>query len=424
MLHTNSLSSELLTKDSPAHRLVKLNSFKEIEVMPLPTTDSDTREFLNTNGLVCTEYYSYDSGIALKASDGSIYNVVSHSPKNILEPIISDSTVALADLFASNICDYLVVGANEPSLKCKVARDNIITPEQALELVRVLLTAHGRFYINAEVRVSELFYYLYRFKKLYKEFQHAWTIATYAHGKGISEKIHDYLASLETRLEFICRAYDMVAFLSLKTANWDEQSNQLYHLAYFITLVTGVFDNLAHIIKEFYHMPITGRMDISLRIPPSKKPNKFYQTLQSKNAALYEFLAGSDMQRDINIFYPLRDSLVHRELPTGVQLQQSSEIGKNVFELNSETFEELKKMSDSPTFIIKGNPPFLDPLPFIKWAQQVTITLVNRVLSSINWNLVCVTLPRDIQDEIHAGNENFERGVGKFLGWPAEPLYF
>ena len=97
---------------------------------------------------------------------------------------------------------------------------------------------------------------------------------------------------------------------------------------------------------------------------------------------------------------------------------------KNVFELNNETFEDLKKISDSLTFIIKGNPCFLDPLPFIKWAQEVTIMLVNRVLSSIDWDSACTTLPIDIQDKIRASNESYEQGLGQLLGWPEEPLYF
>lgn len=429
MLHSKSLSSEILAKDSPAHRLVKSNSFKEVEIMPLPIADNETRKILNSNGLVYTEYYSHESGVALKASDGSIHNVISpftnRLPENLWEPVIPDSRVVLADLFASNICDYLVVGVTDPSLKCKVARDNIVTAEQALELVRILLTAHGRFYLShKEIRINEGFYYLYRFKKLFKEFQHAWTVAVHAHGKGLSEKIKDNLESLGTRLEFICRAYDKVAFLSLKTANYDDQSNQLYHLAYFVMLITGVFDNLAHIIKEFYHMPIKGRMNISLRVPEDGKPKKFYQSLQSENAALYEFLTAPDTQMDIKAFYSLRDSLVHRELPIGVQYQKSSEMGKNVFELNSETFEELKKISDSLAFTINGNTRFLDPFPFIKWAQGISIKLVNHVLSSIDWDSVCLTLPKDIQDKIHASDERFKQRLSQFLGWPEEPYYF
>lgn len=424
LLHSDSLSSEMLLKDSPAYRLVKLNCFGEIEIVPLPTANSEVIKILVGNGLVFTEYYSSDSGIGLKASDGSIYNVVSRSPKNIWEPIISDSKVALADLFASNICDYLVVGATEPSLECKVAGDNIITAEKALEMVRIILTAHSRFYIGTGIPISEWFYYLYRFKKLFKWYQYAWTVAAYAHGKGLSEKIHDYLRSLGTRLEFICRAYDKVAFFSLKTANHENQNHQLYHLVYFIMLITGVFDVLAHTIEEFYNIRTNNLQSVSLRVLQDKEARQFYQTLQSKNTNLHTFLTMADTQRDIKAFYPLRDSLQHRELPTGVELHQSSEIGKNVFELNSETYERLKNISDSFSFIIRGNPCFLDPLLFIKWAQEITITIVNCVLSSMDWDSICVTLPKDIQDKIHASHERYEQGFGQLLGWPEEPLYF
>jgi len=408
--------------------LVKLNTFREIEVIPLPTPDDNTRDILNANGLVLTEYSSDESSVVLKASDGSIHNVVSpftkRLPENLWAPIISDSRVVLADLFASSICDYLVVGVTEPSLKCKVPRDNIITAEQALELVRILLTAHNRYYVSAELRVSKGFYYLYRLKRLFKEFQYAWTVATYAQGKGLSEKISDHLASLSTRFMFICMAYDKVAFLSLKAANYEDQSDQLYHLVYFVTLITGVFDNLAHIIKECYQLETKDRRDIGLRIPEDKKTTEFYKTLEHHNANLHAYLTAMDTQRDIKVFYPLRDSLAHRELPTGVQLQRGSETRKNVFELNSQTLQELKKISDSLTFIAVGNLPFLDPLPFIGWAQEVTITLVNRVLSSVDWDSFCTTLPTDVQDKIHASDESFKKGIGQFLGWPKEPLYF
>ena len=428
VLHSTSLADEILSEDSPAHRLVKVNCLKEIEVIPLPTANNNLRKRFADNGLVFTEYFSHESRVELKVSDGSIYDVLSRTairvPENFWNPIIDNSVVTLADLFASNIGDYLVVSKTEPSLKCKVARNSIITAEQALEMVRIILTAHGRFYISPEELVSEWFYYLYRFRKLFKEFHYASTVAAHAHGKELSEKIHDYVVSLGTRLDFICRAYDKVAFFSLKTANYNDQDSQLYHLAYFVLLITGVFDDLAHIIEEFYHLKTKGRKNISLRIPLGERPNKFYQTLQSKNAALYEFLTALDTQRDINAFYPLRDSLQHRELPTGTQLHEMSEIGKNVFALYSETAEELNKICDSFIFIIRGNPCFLDPLPFIKWAQEVTITLVNHVLSSIDWDSVSVTLPKDIQDKIHASNESYEQGFGQLLGWSEEPLYF
>ncbi len=425
VLHSTSLTDEILAEDSPVNRLVKLNRLKEIKIIPLPTADNNLRKRFADNGLVFTEYFLYESRVVLKVSDGSIHNVTSPNanrlPENLWEEIICNSKVTLSDLLASDIGDYLVVGATEPSLKCKVARNSIITAEQALEIVRIILTAHGRFYFSAEEPVEEWLYYLYRYRNIYKEFQHAWTVAAYAHEKGPSEKIYDYLLSLGTRLEFICRAYDKIAFFSLKTANSDNQNNQLYHLAYFIMLITGVFDDLAHVINEFYHMGINPRI-VGLQI--KHETNRFYQSLKSKNDALYKFLTALDTQRDINAVYSLRDPFQHREWLKGMGLSEFPGDEKNVFELSNETAEELKKIPDSLTFKTGGNPCFLNPLPFIKWAQEVTIRLVNGVLSSIDWDSVCATLPKDIQDKIHERNESCKQGFGRLLGWPQEPLYF
>jgi hypothetical protein len=430
VLHSTSLADEILSQGGPAHRLVRLNCFKEIEIIPLPFADNDLRRKFADNGLISTEYYPHEAECKLRVSDGSIYDMLPSAkrlPNNFWEPIISNSKVTLADLFASNIGDFLVVAATEQSLKRKVAGDNIITAEQALEMVRIILTAHGRYYLGARTPpISESSYYFYRFNKLFTGFQDAWTVAAYARGKGLSEKIYDYLASLGTRLEFICRSYDKVAFFSLKTADYDHLNTQLYHLVYFVMLITGVFDNLAHIIAEFYHMDKKGvkkGMNIGLRIPTKydNKTEKFYQLLQSENTVLHEFLTAPDTQRDISVFYPLRNSLAHSELPTGAQYGEGFEMVKNVFALNSETRKSLKKIPDSLNFITRG---FLAPLPFIKWAQEVTNTLVNRVLSSIDWDSVYVTLPKDIQDKIHASNESHKQGLSQLLGWTEEPLYF
>ncbi len=190
-------------------------------------------------------------------------------------------------------------------------------------------------------------------------------------------------------------------------------------------LITGVFDDLARIIHEFYHMNIDNPEYIDLREDnKNKEKKKFYQELQSKNLDLYEFLTATDTQSDIKTFYPLRNSFVHRELPTGVQLHDGTEPGKNVFEINSETYGRLKRLSDSFTFISGSDPSLLVPFLFIKWAQEVTIRVVDSVVSSIDWDSICMALPLDIQDIIHANNESYEQGFGQLLGWPEEPLYF
>lgn len=146
---------------------------------------------------------------------------------------------------------------------------------------------------------------------------------------------------------------------------------------------------------------------------------------QSRNAKLHNMLTAEDTQRDITAFYPIRDSLQHRELLRGIQYSNSSVNRKNVFELSNEAAETLTKISGASTYIIHWNEPYLlDPLLFITLAQRVLIGLVNGVLSSIDWDSACETLPSDIKSKMRESNQRFEQGVGKFLRWPEEPYYF
>ncbi|MDH5781742.1 MAG: hypothetical protein OEZ07_04140, partial [Dehalococcoidia bacterium] len=142
-------------------------------------------------------------------------------------------------------------------------------------------------------------------------------------------------------------------------------------------------------------------------------------------AALHTLLTAAETQKEINALYPIRDFLQHRDFLKGLVLHDaSSREYKNLFELSDEVAESLVVASIASNCIVHLHKPCLDPLLFITWAQKVLTELVNGVLSSIDWDSVYATLPVDIQDKIHASNESFQRGVGQFLGWPEEPLYF
>lgn len=424
LIHSKSLANEVLLQDKEAYRLVRLNNFKEIEVVPLPIDDSKISDFYLSNGLILTEYLRHGESINMAGSDGSIHGVAIKAPDPMRDAIAPDSPVTLTDIFASNSYDYMVVRADDPILK-KTGRisANIVTPEQALDITRVLMVSHEHYYVSPRTPpVGEGFYYLYRFKKLYKSYQRAWTIAVYTHGKGLSEVNHDQLDSLSRRLEFLCRAYDKIAYYSQRTVNHDIQHNQLYHLTYFVMLSTGVFDNLAHIIKEFYELKIAARTNISLR---SSLGNKFYKELKITNTSLYDFLSLASVQRQIEAFYPIRDSLQHRELFQVVQFSDASHSihNKSMIKLNDEA---SKKLIEEPTAsdCIYPTRPFMDPLLFTIWAQGVLINIVNSVLSSIDWDSRCKGLPEDIQNKIRESKRKFEQGVGNLLGWEEEPWYF
>jgi hypothetical protein len=409
MIHSSSLSNELLRKDSIIHRLIKLNFLKEVEIIALPSPNDVVHQILVDNGLIYTEYYSDNLGVSLKASNGNIYGVAALKPKqSIWYPITQGTTVTLLDITASKICDYLVIDKDDAIFMSNVAKNIIVSPEQALELIRIILVAHGLFYIVPNYTTDEVGYYLYRFKNLFREYQYAWSVAVHAHGKNLAEVIFDHLDSLSRRLEFICMAYDKVAFYSLKTANNDTQDNQLYHLAYFVILITGALDDLAHIIKEFYQLEIHYRMGITLRIAPDKKIPKFYQELQNK----------------INAFYPLRDSIQHRELLRGFLYSANFGDKKNLFEISDEAAKCLSTLPYASDCVVRMHKPSIDAFLFIQWAQNTIIELVNNIIPLIDWDIVYKTLPKDIQDKIRESDESFRQGVGKFLKFGMEPLYF
>ncbi len=424
LLHSTSLSDEILSEGSPAHRLVIANRFKEVNVISLPINNNEVLKKLLENDVVHTEYISDESSASLKASDGSLYNVVSpfaqRLPDKLWEPINSNSSVTLADIFSSNICDYLVVGSNDSARAIKVAGDNIITAKQALEQIRIVLTSHNLFYVTPNEQTSEWLYYLYRYKKLYKEIQYVWTIAV--HAKVIKEKLYDYFDSLQRRLEFICRACDKVVIFSQQPATVDTQSNLLYHLAYFVMLITGVFDDLSHIIYEYYNMnPQIRSRYVGLRVQENKK---FFKILYSENTNLHDFLVKEAIQGAIGIFYPIRDSLQHREFLNGTWFSESNENRRNIFEMSTETAESIKTFEGTSTFVINLHKPCLDPLPFTMWAQEILITIVNTVLSSIKWYSLYEQLPADAQEKIRSSSQHKEEGLAQSLGWSTEPLYF
>ena len=425
MLHSVSLSEEVLSKGSSAHRLVRLNGLNTMEVIPLPTVDNDVLKALSHDGLVHTEYLPHEQSVQLKlkASDGSLHHVAGpfaeRLPDRLWEPIIPDTKVALADVFASSIGDYLVVGECDPALTVDVPGNNIVTARQALELVRIILTAHGQFYVTPQLPISEFEYYIYRSKTLYGEIQHAWTIAV--HAKVISEGLYNYLESLQGRLNFICRAYDSIAFSSLMTTSVDTQTRQLYHLAFLVMLATGVFDDLAHIISEFYKLSTSPRA-AGLQI--QRRTKGFYEALFSQNSKLHTFLTAESTQKVIDAFYPIRDSLQHRELPKGMRFSEGSSDVRNVFQISSEAANSLLAVEGASACVVNLHEPFLEPLPFIEWAQMELIELVNTVLSSIKWFSVYERLSPDNQDKINQSNELFKQGLSQFFGWPEEPLYF
>ncbi len=424
VIHSNSLADEILVTNSPAQRLISLNRLNEINMLALPVQNANINDILHSNSLVTSEYCGTGSEVSLKTSNNIEYGGLCWPKQDPWKPIVERSLVAVVDMAVCGRRDYLIIGAGDPALVNKQTQPSIVTAEMALEIIRILFVNLGLFYVAPCRKTSESHYYLYRFKKLFRNYQFAWSIAAYAKGDGLSENICDHLDSLGRRLEFICRAYDKICYFALKTATKDTQDNALYHLAFYVMVVTSVFDSLAHIVTEFYELTIRGLMEISLRIPKKRVTTPFYTKLNSKNQRLYDFLTREDIQHKINAFYPIRDSLQHRELLKGAAYSCNSAESRNIFGLSTEAACNLKRVPGASDCVIHLHKPYMDPILFVTWAQQELVNLVNTVIAMIDWDSRLAILSEAKRDKINAANNRFSQGIGKFVGLGQEPLYF
>ena len=341
VIHSNSMGDNVLEEENPEHRLVMLGSLDEIHMMALPAQNPQVTSFYSKNGLVTSEYCERGSQIVLRASNGTDYGALCDRGENPFSPLMGGSAVTIKDLAASSRCDYLIVGSQDPTIKRHQIRPSIITSDKGLEIIRILFVNLGLFYVRPRMKATESHYYYYRYEKLFPVCQRALSIAAVTKKDGLSENIYNHLDSLAGRLEFLCRAHDKISYFTLKTASHDTQKNALYHLSFYVMLITGIFDTIAHIATGFYQLDIRNRLDISLQIPQNKQSTPFYKQLKGKNQDLHDYLTNKDVQKCIKAFYPIRDTLQHRELPKGAAYSCNSPEKMNIYRLSKDAADSL-----------------------------------------------------------------------------------
>lgn len=435
LINTESIADEILNKEKGIIALLKMSHFPFLKIHFTPTPQEEIKKRMADYDVKPCEYCFQEDGesfVYLKANDfeNIVYYYHKDEKERLLEKICLDSKVTIVDLIAGHdtYYDYYVVGKNDGihNSKFKKAKDQIT--EKTVELVRILLVNLGYFYVNPKYCVNEGYYYLYRFKKVFKEFQPAWSIVCSSKGLSVNEELFNQFDSLSQRLEFICRASDKVSFYSLKLANNDTQDNTLYHLGYLVMLITGVFDDLAWVITHLYNFEIS-RMQVVLKV--SDKRKKFYSLLAEKNKDLHDFLVSEHTQNLINLFYPIRDALQHRQFVKGMRYSDSEGFDGNVFALPEDTLLFVEKVTkDKKEFgLVFQNKPIgdfclFDSHVFSMKAVETASYIVNNTLSLINWEGVLSALSEEKLANVKESLDKYKIGLEYFLGFGDEPPYF
>ncbi|MQR93680.1 hypothetical protein [Fictibacillus phosphorivorans] len=430
LIHTDSIANDLSNKDRIIVSLLQMYHFPFLEIHFTPTNNKHALMVMSEYGIEPIQYcFHEDTRSHVSLRNANYESIISfHNRKdNLMREINEKSKVKVIDLFARNdeFYDYFIVAKEDGIYQTKSKRATDIPPEEVIELIRILLVNLGYFYVNPRFKINEGYYYLYRFKKLFSEFQPAWSIVVSGHGCGISDEIMNQFDSLSQRLEFICRATDKVSYFALKYANNDTQDNTLYHLGYLIMLITGAFDDLAWILTYIYDLRLS-KMEVVLKEPLKKK--RFYEQLMEKNKKLHDFLTSDYTQNVIKMYYPIRDALQHRQFVKGMKFSSSNGYENNVFALPKHTvniMENITEDSKEYGLVFSHQDSFLfDSHVFASKTMENITYIVNNTLVLIDWERIIASLPAEKIGQVRDSQKKFEEGLSNYLGIGEKPLYF
>ena len=300
----------------------------------------------------------------------------------------------LSGSFSSSMIDYIVTNSEntvktEPDIP-------ILNVQQCQEILRLFLVHTSQYQITEFEEVDESFYYSYKHRALFSEFQNYWSAVCRKKEKD------DWAEALDKRLELISICLDKCLIEANKNQNNCTVMHLRYHVAYLILLVTGTFDNLAWIINTQYGLDL-GKFDIDLR------KEKFLKKVKEHSSAIYDLISNELFTAEINSVREVRDRIVHRQyIQTGTGGNIRNKYMNSYLFIDREVYDLLKNAGfhDIGETLLTTNEAFIHLEPFIYFVKAVITRNVN-------------TLLRIIAEERYGAKDSYE--MWDFLGFPCEP---
>jgi len=215
--------------------------------------------------------------------------------------------------------DYVVTYHNDIYFEKRSTNAKNIDSYTLIDEIRILLVNRGIYKKYTNSTVNQGLYYNHRVTSVFPYY----TILRY-YTNGLDgnkyKQVKEQTYSLAQRLIFLCKASDRISYYHLREANNDTMDECLYNFGYFVMLVTGIFDDFAWILSMLYSLDLRD-MDIKLRCVYKNNEfliSKFMKKILDIDKDLYTALTNDNIQNNINILYPFRDMLQHREFITGM----------------------------------------------------------------------------------------------------------
>lgn len=289
----------------------------------------------------------------------------------------------------------LVVVSDKWAAENTTEKNTVLSMTDFRETLRLYMVHTKQFYISPCERIDELFYYTYRHKAVFRQFQPFWSSTVY------SNALDSYADALDNRLMQFLLCVDNIKVILLKEQNNITAMHLKYHVPYMTLLTTGIFDNLAWLINNKYGLQLS-RMKVDL------KKTQYIDAVRTKSAVLADYLSDDFIQLKIDAIREIRDRIVHRDFIQTIR-SGSRSASENYLFVDAAIKEKLEKAGFPKSGLPDITHSFvcIDIKTFATFIEETVIQIVNAVLGSIN-------------SEIYGSTE--EICIWKLLDLPHEPL--
>ncbi|SET17049.1 hypothetical protein SAMN05421676_103113 [Salinibacillus kushneri] len=306
----------------------------------------------------------------------------------------NNGQISVPDMQTINhiVPDYFIMDETDPYLTRREGNIRKVSINQFFEEIRILLVHHRIFYVNFNHQIKgQLIYYNYRLMSKFSKLFEPNRVNTKPSNDSTGLQ-HSYYSSLTNRLYLLCKSIDEIEFNCYKTPNNDTIDDTIYHLGYFIMLLTGSFENIAGVIKDTYSIELKHPKDLSIRVYNRKETIPFLKSVKHYNNDLVSYLLGKEVKVFINFVYEIRDALQHRDYFQGIG--SSSPSGKNPNLLwipykDADSYTHFSKDFQERLGIeheIEDNFLF-DMHKFARTIFDYSVVIFNSIMEAINVNL-------------------------------------
>lgn len=201
------------------------------------------------------------------------------------------------------------------------------------------------------------------------------------------------IAALAYRMQYALMALDEMGFQYFQGVDNDTLDNTLYHFNYLISLITGIFDNLALKTNECLGINFPYQTRISLS---SNSGKDFLEKINEKDPIIREHIRKH--RHLINVMYIFRELVVHREGLEKLSFHLNSKERQweaNFIKISKNEINEICLCGDKKSEYDEisnwglhtyGNDCFMEPYHFSSEVLNMLIPFIDKYLELLHYS--------------------------------------